>query len=236
MAIDIGDLGSFGKQDFSNIGTMGGPPRKIPLTDEEVEIVYEAKKKFDSLNMDVDSLFEFFNDWQSSKTKSVKRFTISLSFLLTLALIAGVNIIDNELFRVQVSEGREILFSFALLVIHFGSFFYYTYLKSIDLDVHNAKVSTREKSINESVGLMQEIEKIISDNEIPSASYLFKDFTSPILSMHSNEAEVYEALKFYEEKLKKSNKRRKLGEKAEYFLLYILYSSALTAIICSLYG
>lgn len=237
MAFNIGDLGSFDQPDFSQIADMGGPPRKISLTVGEANKVRKIKKKFDGLDFQIETLFDLFNDWQSSKTKSVKRFVISVSFLLTMALIAGANIVyDIEVLRVPISNGHEEGFLIALLVIHFSAFLYYIYLRAIDLSVQKAKIDTIEDDLEECKVLVREIDKIIAKNNISSVGYLFNDFTSPMMGAHSTDKQVYEAVKFYDEKLKQSNQWKKWGEWAEIILLYLFYSAGIIAIISSFYG
>ncbi|MEP1306528.1 MAG: hypothetical protein ABJK11_16495 [Balneola sp.] len=237
MALNADSFGGMSNFDFSDMGGASNPPRKIQLSKNDAEKVIEAKEKFNSLDLDIDSLFTLFTDWQTSKTKSVKRFVISISFLLTLALIAGANIVqDIEVLRVPISDGHEEQFLIALFIIHFSAFLYYMYLIAIDFSVQQAKIDTIEGDLEECEGLVHEIDKIIIDNKIQSAGYLFNDFTSPLLSVHRTEEKVYEAVKFYSEKLKKSNKWKKWSDRSEVILLYLLYSAGIVSIISSFYG
>lgn len=237
MAFNFGNIGA------SNLGEPRleaqaitpniGPKRKISLTEEEEERVQNIKDIFGWSGFDTELLYNFFREWQSSKTKSVKRFVLSFSFILSLSYLAGVAITDIDLFGVEVADGREILFLSSLILIHIISFFYFYQLSSIDWDVHLSKINPVEESLEKYIKLSHEIEKIVRDNNISSVEALFDDFRNTLTDMNSDEIGTYDAIKFYEENLKRSHDKIMLGEYAESIAIYLLVLTGLISIVCS---
>jgi hypothetical protein len=237
MAFNIGDFENINpklpKLEAQDISHNFGPPRKIDLTDQEIQKVHEIKEKFERSGIDIESLFEFFTDWQSNKTKSIKRFVLSLSFILSLALVAGVKILEIDLFGMTVSEGWDNYFLSSVLVMHLSLFFYYQYLKSIDFNVQQAKIHTVEEELEEYVKLAHEIDQIVEKNNLESASELFSDFGNPIVIGQGGELSTYDSIKFYDEKLRKQHMKFKWGEVIENIVIYGLGFAGLVSIINS---
>jgi len=233
------NAGSFGGLSFdlpkieSNIAMPGfEPPRKIPLNNDDQKKINSIITVFSNSGINIDSLYALFNDWQSSKTKAVKRFVLSLSFILSLTLVAGIPITDIDLFGLSVAEGNGNIFLSAVLVIHVLSFVYFVYLRRNDLKVNEAKLSSLKKGLESCLKMTEFVDKIVEREKLPSVRFLFNDFKS---QMHSNDSDIeaYEGLKFYKEKLKKPHKSFELVEWLEIGLICGLGILALISIVIS---
>jgi len=229
LSIPDMELPKFDPPDYN----YGQAPRKIQLTDKEEKRIEKIIQILDVSDVDLPSIYNFFKEWQSSKTKSMKRFVLSISFVLTLAFIAGVSITDVDLFGVIVAEGREIIFLSSLIAIHICSFIYHLYLRSIDWDVHQANIIPVEAELKKYEDLIDEIDEIVEKQNIRSVEALFDDFRAPITSMHSSEEDTYKAIKFYVRNLKKSHDKVFWGDMAELFVIWALGVMGLFAIIFS---
>ena len=211
----------------------GQAPRKIQLKEKDEKRIEKIIQILNASNINLPSINKFFNDWQSAKTKSMKRFVLSISFILTLAYIAGINITEVDLFGVIVTEGREIIFLSSLLVIHICSFIYHLYLRSIDWDVHQANIIPVEAELENYENLIDEVDEIVEKYKISSPEVLFDDFSAPITSMHDTVFETYSAIKFYIQNLKKPHDKSFRGDMAELFVIWALGVMGLFAIIFS---
>lgn len=211
----------------------GQVPRKIQLKEKDEKRIEKIIQILNASNIDLPSIKKIFNDWQSAKTKSMKRFALSISFVLTLAFIAGINITEVDLFGVIVAEGREIIFLISLLVIHICSFFYHLYLRSIDWEVHQANIIPVEAELKKYENLIDEVDEFVKKYKIKSAEVLFDDFSTPITSLHDTTFETYNAIKFYTQKLKKPHGKSYWGDMAELFVIWVLGVNGLLAIIFS---
>ena len=235
MPLNIDDV-NFTGMNFSRLEppnyNFGQPQRKLPLNTEEQETVIEAISLFESSGINHTTIFDLFKDWQSDKTKSVKRFVLSISFILSLSIFAGVNLVEIDLFGVSVADGMENIFLFALIVILICSFFYYEYLTRTDQKIHEAKVDSVKIGTEKYLNLVDEIDRIIEKKKIKSIETLFDDFK---WTMHQStrDLEAYNALKFFRNKLEKPKKSYEWGESIERIVIYILGITALISILSS---
>lgn len=238
MAFEIGDLGNFGKMKLpkstatSITPNLGQAPREIDLTKEEEQKVEEVKEIFFISDLTVESLFNLFNDWQSNKTKATKRFVLSVSFILSLTIFAGVNITEIDLFGVSVADGMEEYFLGSLSLIIIMTFAYYDYLRRNDLKVHKAKISAVSDNLEVWVNNAEELEKIVSENNLGSVKILLDDFRSTFAHGYP-EYEAFKAIKFYQDNLKNPRKSHELLNSIEFYGMYILGLTGLLAIIFS---
>jgi len=191
MPFNIGNIGDFNfykpRVEAQAIEPGMGPKRKIALTDDDEVKVQIIKDEFGWSGFDTESLYSFFREWQSGKTKSVKRFVLSFSFILSLSFLAGVTITDIDLFGVEVADGKEILFLSSLIFIHIISFIYFYHLRSIDWDVHLSKIKPVEARLEEYIKLADELDQIVKDNNISSVEALFDDFRDIMTDMNSDD-------------------------------------------------
>ncbi|NGP90253.1 hypothetical protein [Fodinibius halophilus] len=231
--MNLGNLGSFNfEMPKPNIPNLGQPPREIDLSPEEAFKVKKIMSNLASTGLTVDSLFDLFNDWQSNKTKSTKRFVLSFSFILSLTIVAGVNITEIDLFGVSVQDEMSALFLSSLATILVISFFYYIYLQNKDWEVHTAKTSYVDKSLKNCLNMVEQIDDILTKKDIKSAKDLFDDFKSSY-DKSNLEFEAYQAIKFYKNNLKDTRKSIDWVEKLELWGICILNFLALIAIITS---
>jgi hypothetical protein len=236
MTLNAGSLGGFNfelPKIESNFEMPGfDPPRRIPLNNEDEKKINSIITVLSNSGINIDSLYSLFNDWQSSKTKSVKRFVLSLSFILSLTFVAGIPITDIDLFGLSVAEGYGNMFLSAVLAIHLMSFAYFVYLRRNDLKVNEAKLSSLKKGLESCLKMMEFVDEIVEREKLPSVKFLFNDFKS---QMHSNDSDIeaYEGLKFYEDKLKKHHKSFEWIEWLEIGLICLLGILALISIVIS---
>jgi hypothetical protein len=235
MAFNFGKLNNFelpepGKPNFNN--KLYEAPREIDLTPEEATSVNQIIDSLTTTGLTVNSLFKLFNEWQSNKTKSVKRFVLSFPFILTLTIVAGVNITDINLFGVSVQQGMATVFLSSLVIILIFSFVYYLYLQSKDWKLYLAKIDSVNDSLERCVNITEKIDEIINDNGIESVEYLFDDFKGTFDKSNSD-IEAYNAIKFYKNKLKNTRKNFKRIETIEFVGICLLNLLGLAAIIIS---
>lgn len=241
MSFDTGNLGNFHVPHIPNpesraiqnqIANLGEPPRDIELPDDHEEIVEKAKETLSYVNVTKESIFTVFNEWQSNKTKSLKRFVLSFSFILSMSLVAGINITEIDLFGVKVHEGMETIFLVVLIIILFIAFAYYEYLLRHDLKIHNAKIKSVKDALDECSDLVIKLDEIVEENSnIISVEVLLRDFWG----MHDkgDDLKSYEAINFYNKELKNPEENYDLIELLEAVGIYTLGFIALWAIILS---
>tara|TARA_R110000868_G_scaffold351981_2_gene613205 strand:- start:7700 stop:8413 length:714 start_codon:yes stop_codon:yes gene_type:complete len=220
------------EQVLVNPTRIGDAPREIPLEQEEEKRVEEIKNYFRSSNISIDSLYSLFNDWQSDKTKSVKKFILSFSFVLSLAIVAGVNITEIDLFGVTVSDSRSTIFLITFSFIHLISFWYFEYLTRTDLKIHAARLSIVKDHLLEFVEFTKEIDQIVKKNNIESADKLFDDFRD-LMDQGGYAINTYEAIKFYEKRLRNPEMSNSRLEIIEMIVIYFLGVVALLSILNS---
>jgi len=211
---------------------FGQAPRKLDLTAEEAKRVDKIMQYLSKTGLEIDSLFELFNDWQSSKTKSIKRFVLSLSFILTLTIFAGVDITKIHLFNVTVAKGMSTIFLIALAFILISSFLYFRYLENKDWEVHTAKIAFVSNNLERCLELAEEIDDILERNKIESVEVLFNDFKSSF-DRFNDDLKAYAAINFYKNELKDTHKSFDLIQKLELGGIYFLGIMSLIAIISS---
>ncbi|MDZ7767206.1 MAG: hypothetical protein U5K00_22800 [Melioribacteraceae bacterium] len=141
---------------------MSKDSRKEILTVDEERTNKKAYRKLGQTNIDEEKPFELFKEWQSRKTRSIKRFVLSLSFLLTFAWIVNINIYEIQPLGLNVSEVNEKRFLGFLLVIHVVTFIYYRVQRSIDLNIKKARISLFEEDLNELINHSDFFENLIS--------------------------------------------------------------------------
>ncbi len=227
MAFKIGEIVDFSRMveipqlELPKID-MGGAPRKIDLSSKEEEMVrnFKAWVNFADFELTKESLFNFFNEWQSDKLKSVKRFVLSLSFILSFAFIAGVDLTNLELFGLEIAEDMTVTFLVSLLLILFISLGYYEFLRRKDLSLHKARIKSTESGLLICLDFVKQIDKLIkSRNDIYSAKYLLNDFHSN-LDIQTHDLTTYKAIKFYGENLESLDKQNSFIERIELIVIY----------------
>lgn len=209
--------------------------KKSSLTSKEVKDVNRALSLFNQAPVDVEQFFELFNEWQSLKTRSIKRFVLSLSFILTISLIVGIKITEIDLFGISVSEGHEVWFLLSLILIHVCSFSYYWYCRSVDQNVSRAKVSHLRDNLSEYIKLTKSIDKIISERKETRLTEFWKGApgVSPSSSYINNIEGTYKAISFFNKKLSKEFDKISWAEFLEKSIIWILAIIGLLAIVCS---
>ncbi len=209
--------------------------REIDLRPQDERDVESIRKALSNSGLNTQKLFDLFRDRYTDKTKSVKRFVLSLSFLLALTLFAGVNITEINLFGVEVSLGMENMFLGSILFVHLVSFSYFMYLRENDTELHEAMISRVKKSTNSYLDFSKKLDEIVHKYELKSVEELLDDFRENATVFNSNDEDIkaYEALKFYEQKLMNTHQGFEWVEKLEILAIWGLYISGIVAIILS---
>ena len=206
----------FPDQEFA----LGTPPREIDLDPEDEKKIEAISLKLSESGLTREAPFRFFNEWQSGKQKSVKRFVLSLSFVITLSAIAGADITDINIFGTTVQDGREPYFFMAMILVLCMSFWYYEFLRKNDSEVQSARNKVTADNLESGFEMVSFVESIVEKYNIRSAEALFDDFSSPIND--EGDYEAYLAIKYYQNNLDKPNNRRSLSEWMELWLLRLL--------------
>lgn len=238
MTFNIGDLG-LPKRNFSVPTTeFTNPfdaPRKIDLRPQDERDVEAIKEALSKSGLTTQKLFDLFKEKYSEKMKAIKKFVISISFLLSLTLVAGVNITEVNLFGVEVLPGMESIFLGSILFIHFISYSYFMYLSGNDAELHEAMISNVKKSTNSYLDFSKKLDELVHKYKLSSVDELLDDFRESATVFSSNEEDIkaYEALKFYEKKLMNTHRGFEWVEKLELLAIMGLYILGLIAIILS---
>jgi len=238
MALNIGDF-ELPKRNFSvptpNIANPFEAPRKIDLRPQDERDVKAIKEALSKSGLTTQKLFDLFKEKYSEKTKAIKKFVISISFLLSLTLVAGVNITEINLFGVQVSAGMESIFLGSILFIHFISFSYFMYLNGNDSALHEAMISRVKKSTKSYLDFSKKLDEIVHKYNLSSVEELLDDFreNATVFSSNDEDIKAYDALKFYEKKLMDTHRGFEWVEKLELLAIWGLYILGLIAIILS---
>lgn len=238
MTFNIGDLG-LPERNFSVPSTEYinpfDAPRKIDLSPQDEKDVEAIKEALSKSGLTTQKLFDLFKEKYSDKTKAIKKFVISISFLLSLTLVAGVKITKVNLFGVEVLPGMENIFLGSILFIHFITFTYFMYLSGNDSELHEAMISRVKKSTKSYLDFSNKLDDIAHKYKLSSVEELLDDFRENATVFNSNDEDIkaYEALKFYEKKLMNTHRGFEWVEKLELLAVMGLYTLGLIAIILS---
>ncbi|MDZ7717755.1 MAG: hypothetical protein U5K72_02905 [Balneolaceae bacterium] len=212
---------------------MSRAPRTLDLSDDEVKVAQEVFQKFNQSNLEAKRLFDLFKEWQTLKTRSLKRFVLSLSFLLTISWLINVDITDIKPLGINVSGADETLFLISLLIIHVVTFIYYRVQRSIDLNVNEAEISLFEEELSQFIELSDFIDEIIKEGRAKSLRDLMNDVHGSIrLSGRMPKVQdVYNAVIFFKNRLRQEQAKKKWTEKIETISIYALSIADISIII-----
>jgi len=214
---------------------MPSNSKKSSLTSEEEKDMNRTLTLFNQAPVEMEQFFELFNEWQSLKTRSLKRFVLSLSFILTISLIVGMKITEIDLFGISVNEGNEVWFLSFLIIIHVCSFSYYWYHRSVDQNVSSAKVGYLKDNLSEYIQLTKSIDKIISKKKATRLTEFWEGAAGvePTSSYINKIEGTYKAISFFNEKLSKEFNKINWAESIKKALIWILAITGLVSIFCS---
>ena len=215
---------------------MAKGSRKFKISNEEVEIVELSYTKFSRSSIETEKLFDLFKEWQTLKTRSLKRFVISLSFLLTFAWILSIDITDIEPLGLNVPGANQALFLISILVIHVTTFIFYRVQRSVDLNINKAKISLIKEELEELLTISDVLDKIIEEERAPSIRELIKDVKGSYGTNRLNKAlKMYKAVSFFKNKLQKEQTKRGTIEILETVVIYGLAIAGFLSIIISFF-
>lgn len=178
------------------------PKREIKLSDAKEKRVKEALDYFETNSLYETELLKLFEDWQSDRTKSIKKFLLSLISVLSLTVFAGINILEVRLFNITVADGYQYLFLCAFICVIAGLFYYYEINLWRDKKVNDSNLKVFMESLQRSDQYLEEIDEILEKKGI-TIEQLINDFddSSSLLQKKSSPLRGYRLMKFYKNDL-----------------------------------
>lgn len=174
------------------------PKREIPLGVEEEEAVKQALDYFESSSLYEAELLKLFEDWQSDRTKSIKKFLLSLVTVLSLTVVAGINILEVELFNIKVADGYQFLFLSAFTIVLGSLFYYYEVCLRRDKKVNDSNLKVFMDTLKQSNIYLVVIEKLLEKSGV-SIEELVSDFDDslPVAQSKRSPLRGYRMMKFF---------------------------------------
>lgn len=178
------------------------PNREIEMSESEEKKVKEALDYFETNSLYEEELLKLFEDWQSDRTKSIKKFLLSLISVLSLTVFAGINILEVRLFNITVSEGYQYLFLSAFICVIAGLFYYYEINLWRDKKVNDSNLKVFMKSLQRSDHYLEEIDQILNQTGA-TIEQLVEDFEEHGLAVQKKSSPLrgYRLMKFYKNDL-----------------------------------
>lgn len=180
------------------------PKREIKLSESEERMVKEALDYFETNSLYEAELLKLFDDWQSERTKSIKKFLLSLISVLSLTVFAGINILEVRLFNITVTEGYQYLFLSAFICVIAGLFYYYEINLWRDKKVNDSNLKVFMESLQRSDQYLKEVDQILNKTGV-TIEQLVEDFDdkSIVGQKKSSPLRGYRLMKFYKKDLEK---------------------------------
>lgn len=180
------------------------PKREIEMTASEEDRVKKAFHFFEYNSFNQSELLEIFEDWQSDRTKSIKKFLLSILTVLSLTAVAGINILEVELFNISVADNYEYWFLSILLMLIVGLFCYYEINLFRDKKVNDSKLEAFINTLHGSDHYLEEIDNILNLKNV-TIEQLIEDFQDSFIVAQQNSSPLvgYRTMKFFKNKLKK---------------------------------
>lgn len=197
-------------QNFSSIPEATGinssfdnsPKREIEMSESEEKKVEEALDYFETNSLYEEEFLKIFEDWQSDRTKSIKKFLLSLISVLSLTVFAGINILEVRLFNITVAEGYQSLFLSTFICVIAGLFYYYEVNLWRDKKVNDSNLKVFMESLQRSDQYLKEIDQVINKTG-STIEQLVEDFddNSLVVQNKSSPLRGYRLMKFYKNDL-----------------------------------
>lgn len=208
----------------------GAAPHKIPLSEEDRSRVESAMEQLSQSGLDVQRVFDLFQDWQSRRTLLAKRFFGSSAVIVGAVMWVGMDLSKFSFLGVTVEDGsltRFIMFLLAFIVVS-GVFFESS--RRIDRRVQRANVArVRDELVN--LGpVVDQLDEMAARYDIESVDDLLYDSREGIGTMTSD-IDAYDAVKFYQSHLKGAGVGLSLIERAELLAVYALALYALWSLV-----
>jgi|GEM_PF-1338440 uncharacterized membrane protein len=198
------DFNSFTKPLASPVSFDNPPKREIELSEVEENRVKEALNYFETNSLYEAELIKLFDDWQSDRTKSIKKFLLSILTVLSLTVFAGINILEVELFSITVAEGYQYLFLAIFLIVLGSLFCYYEINLQRDKKVNDSNLKVFMKALKRSSQYLGVVDTILKKKRI-TIEQLVYDFeeVSLVTRQKSSPIRGYKLMKFYKMDLEK---------------------------------
>lgn len=215
---------------------MSSDVNKYRLNNDEENLAKESYQKFGNSNLEVDKLFDLFLDWQSSKTRSLKRFVLSFSFLVVFIFIVDLDITSIAPFGANIEDANRDKLFITLAIVHTIVFFYYLFQRYVDKKVMDAQISLFDEELNKLLPIYQSIEHILEKNSIPSFKALINNTQGPATTKLHQAEKSFNTLSFFSKKLESENALRVKADTIELWFIIILSLSTLLILLISLFS
>jgi len=178
------------------------PKREIEMSESDEKIVKEALDYFESNSIYENELLKLFEDWQSNRTKSIKKFLLSLTSVLSLTVFAGINILKVELFNITVVDDYEYLFLIVLFLVIVGLFYYYEINLWRDKRVNDSNLKVFMNALQRSDLYLEDVDTILNEKGI-TIEQLVEDFEDNSLAIQQKSSPLrgYRLMKFFKNDL-----------------------------------
>lgn len=208
--------------------------RKPAFSDQRDRQINSLRNQLASLDLDIETMFKLFEEWQSLKTRSIKRFTITLSFILSLGWISGTDILTAKPLGIEFAGENPATFLTVLLIIHVGVFAYFLYQRSVDSAIRRAKLKILIKDFDKQKILKNEVDKILKEESVKEFRDLLSKANHSFIDKNDRNAlKSYKTINFYEENLHKQRRKASIGEAFESIIISLIALIGAVFIICS---
>lgn len=190
------------------------------LTDKQTKEINKLRNELGTLELDCDVLFKLFDEWQSLKTRSLKRFTITLSFILTLGLVTGTDIMTAKPLGIEFTGEDPTCFLIVLLIVHVGVFIYFLYQRLVDSNVRKTRLKLSIKEFYKNKNLKSSVYKVIDEVAVNDLSELLSLANASTLNKFDRMAiKTFDTIIFYEDNLEQQRKKAEVGEVIETIII-----------------
>lgn len=207
------------------------PPRELNIHEEDEAKIHDAIDELDRSNLDTDSLYEVFNDWQTRKTLTSKRVFVSTSIIVAAAGWVGIDYAELSFFGLRVANGSPERFLVFVLLSIVASGIFYELSRRIDSSVRKARIGRIINDLKSLIIPVADIDEAMRRNNVNSFVDLYFDFRSSMNSGQHHAIDVYRAVKFYRNNLSSAGVGLTLVTVAEHVIVYSIAAIALIALV-----
>ncbi|HBX66199.1 MAG: hypothetical protein CL670_04600 [Balneola sp.] len=201
---------------------------QIDLSPDNQKSVDECLEYFTDASLNYEALYELFEDWQTPKTRAVKKFLITIITVLTFGFIAKVDLRQISLFGVPTNEVSIFHFMIAITLILVLSYTYYLLQNLKDKNVAEARVKTVRNELEVCSDFAAKLEDIVKVTKVDSVEKLIKSFTPRKTLLSDNSPlNVYESIIHYKSELEAPNNSNKFLNLIEKLGITLMFSISL---------
>lgn len=201
---------------------------KFKLTGDEQEKVDEIIQYFTDASLNYKSLYELFEDWQTPKTRAIKKFLITIITILSFGFVSGVDLRQISLLGVPTQEVSIFHFLIAITLILIISYAYYILQNLIDKNVAEARIKTVKNELKVCSKFVAKLEEIVKSYEVDSVEEIIKSNTPRKTLLSDNSPlNVFESIVHYKSELEAPNISNKFLNLIEKWGITFMFSISL---------